>query len=284
MLRRQCSIARSIVRTSGRDWHGSRINSAMRLAQALLLFVSMSAHATDVFVLQGQAVGPNAPCALVTWTGMMSFFNSGSTDAVVRLVGVSGGGDIGDRPRELVVPPRQLTQTFLWNFSPAPLWVLHLDVPESVTVESRMNVGEQRQCPPFPPLDLSATRGKIDFPIRTSLSPANQPQIHLGTDLGTIRARNNIAVYNGGTRSASARVEIRRGCDDALVESREVVIEANAVIQVMNLPGTSTCDPFGNTRNAPFLAYAVVTVDQPSVSWVSSISNEHATNVVYSVD
>ena len=253
----------------------------MRYVLPLLLLFAVRANAAEVWVLQGLAVGPSVPCALITWTGMMSFYNTGSTDATVRLLGVSGSGGIGSAPRELVVPPRRLTQTFDWNVGQAPLWVLHLDVPEGVLIESRINVGEQPQCPPFFPFDFSAMRGKIALPARTSLRPANEPQVHLGTDLGTINSRNNITIYNGGNEPAVGRIEIRRGCDDAVIDSRDVTIAANDVVQVTNLQGTSTCGP---VNNAPYLAYAIVTVDRPSVSWVSSISNDHPPNVVYAVD
>jgi hypothetical protein len=242
---------------------------------ALALLVSPLLHASDAWVLQGIAAGSNGDCDDITWTGLLLFANSGTADAVVR----SFDSDV-----TLTVPPGSIVTPPLQWIRNQSLYTLHLDVPPDVVVQSRLELGGRRKCPPFPPeIVLAGIYGRIVLPVRTALQPANTPAIHLGTDLGRNSARNNVAVYNGGAASANVHVETRRGCDGAVLDARDAVVPPGATIQINNLDATSTCQS-APLLLTPWVVSTVVTADQPAASWVSSIANGHPISVVYDVE
>jgi hypothetical protein len=153
-----------------------------------------------------------------------------------------------------------------WEPPYPTIYVLHLDVPSGVSVESRSEFFVRNECVAFPGI---GSMGHASMPVYKALIQPGEPQVHLGTDLGTApSSRTNVAVYNAGTVSASARIEIRRTCDNSIAEERTVVISPNTTIQIGGLsPGLDTC-----TTGIPWLRYTVVTVDQPSLSFVSSLT------------
>jgi hypothetical protein len=245
------------------------------LLLALAHLVASVVHASDAWVLQGIATGPNGSCDDITYTGLVLFANTGTSDAVVRSF---------DSAVTLTVPPgRIVTPPIQWVRN-QPLYVLHLDVPAGVIVQSRLELGARRKCPPFPPeILLAGIYGRIIIPVRTALQPANAPAIHLGTDLGRNRARNNVAVYNGGDTSASVHVETRRGCDQGLLDSRDVVVPPGATVQINNLDATSTCQD-APLLLTPWVVSTIVTADQPTASWVSSIAYGQPVSVAYDME
>ena len=108
------------------------------------------------------------------------------------------------------------------------------------------------------------------MPVFGTLTPANTGQVYVGTDIGSPRARQNVIVYNGGSMRATATIAVRRGCDDELMDTRTVTVEANSVIQVNGLsPGENDCT---SDRTPAYVRYTVITVDQPSLSVVSALA------------
>jgi len=262
------------------------MNSRLRFFLLAIVLSSTPLFARDVWVLQGTAVSGSG-CDLVTWLGSIEFFNAGQAPATVRFVDVSGDQDLAFRPSSVTINPGEMIQTFAWNFSSPTerLSVVHLDVPDEVTTRARLSIGGQRECPPFPPIDRSAIHGKAVLPIRTALIPAGRVQPHLDTDLGTLTARSNVAVFNASENDAHAHIEVRRACDLSVIDSRDLTIAPRAVVQTNNLSATSNCTgDQGTTDNAPYVTYAIVTVDQPSVSWVTTLSNSLTPDITYGVE
>jgi hypothetical protein len=243
---------------------------------ALALLVAPVVHASDAWVLQGIAAGSNGDCDDITWTGLLLFANTGTSDAVVRsfdsdvTLTVPAGGS-------LVTPPIQ----WIRNQS---LYTMHLDVPPGVVVQSRLELGGRHRCPPIPPeILLAGIYGRIVIPVRTALQPPNTPALHLGTDLGRNSARNNVAIFNGGSASANVHIETRRGCDGAVLDARDAVVPPGATVQINNLDATSTCQS-APLLLTPWVVSTVVTADQPTASWVSSIVNGRPMSVFYDIE
>ncbi|HEV7425633.1 MAG TPA: hypothetical protein VGQ46_04645 [Thermoanaerobaculia bacterium] len=73
--------------------------------------------------------------------------------------------------------------------------------------------------------------------------------------------------------SANAVVELRRSCDNSVVQQRVVTVPPNATLQIGLAVGLdNACDrvsSFGWSR------YTVVTVDQPSITFVSNLATKN---------
>lgn len=208
------------------------------------------------------------------WMDDVLFYNTLPLTATVRLLGVSNG--IGEsNPADLLLPPGTLVSLNAsagprntWRPTEAtPMWMVHLDIPEGVIIESRDESYVLLGVGSIPPL----ARGKVSMPIVRALTPANQPQVVLGTDLGGVDSRVNVAVYNAGPSSATVTIEVRRACDSALVDSAVASIPPNSVTQVGGfiIGDSSTC---AATAPEPWARYTVVTVSQPSIAFVSNIN------------
>jgi hypothetical protein len=259
-------------------------------ASCIALFATIAAG-SDAFVVRFDTTGfpaPFPPCGGLVYRDELIFHNAGAADATVALIGVSNGAPT--TARALNVPAGRTRSslgycdecgaTSTWRPDPQPLlWVAHLDVPDQVQIVSRLLVlaGSPPTCPSFPG-GYARTYAGIPMPIVRSLTPPGIPQVHLGTDIGgdpggtADDGRTNVGIYNGGSSPASASVELRRGCDGGLLESRKVVIPANTVIQLNGFPnvfqGCSGLD------TGSFETYVTVTVDQPSFSYAVTLSNE----------
>jgi len=248
------------------------------LAACIAACVGSPAHAGDVYALLGMAIGSSPePCTYYQWTGNVLFHNAGDSDAVIRGLNASNGRPPTGAPVEFVIPPHRTDSLHAGSFFAAPLFVGKFDVPDRVVVESRIELGTQ-YCTLNPP-PANPNRGKLSFPVYRSLQPPNLPKIHLGTDLGLIDARNNVAIYNAGAVTANAQIEVHRGCDDSLIDSRDVAIPAYSVVSANGLAVASGLAPCGTT--APYVTYVTVVVDQPSLSWVSTLANGKDLSVVY---
>ena len=251
---------------------------------ALLLWPA-HASARQIYVVRFIAAGPiiDPPCGYLHWIDELAFHNTGPAPATIRLTAISNGMQRPDAT-DLVVPSGR-TRTVRgksqsWNPSDddVGLWVNQLDVPSLVVMSSRLVVGVSTGLP-CPLVAESRHFGATALPVFTDLRPPNQEQYHLATDLGSDRtghaasARLNVGVYNGGTVAATARIDVHRGCDDAVTESRAVSIPPNAVVQIPGLPHNigPGCQSVGTDA---WISYVVVTVDQPSFSYVVSLSNE----------
>src|SRR4029077_590073 len=103
------------------------------------------------------------------------------------------------------------------------LWTLHLDIPAGITVESRDEVYLENVCIlPVQPTSL----GKASMPVFRELTPPNVARVFLGTDLGARSGRTNVVMYNAGTTVAAAHIELRRACDNVVVDQVTVVVPA----------------------------------------------------------
>jgi hypothetical protein len=243
--------------------------------------IAGSLHADDVWVLQGnaQASQEGGNVLLYLYTGDVLFYNPNQSAARIRVIEVSNGALV-TTDRDLILDPAHSTSIARANKawhpdSTAPLWVTHLDVPAGVIVESRISVGQIcTVCGNMPNLGIF---GKLSFPVMRTLQTPLVPKIHVGTDLHAVPARNNVAIYNDAVFTAHAHIEVHQMCDQAIIDSRDIEIPAKSVLQTNNLlTAPTTC-----TGDGAEYTYVAVTVDQPSISWVSSLSNADRIKVVW---
>ena len=245
----------------------------MKLLLVALLAFASPVLAADVWVLRG-GVGP---CDGVVWELDDLFYNGGNATATVRLLGVSDGPDEAIA-RALDLPPRQVVSlrnaTTEWRPSrDLPMWMLHLDVPDGVNVESVLNVGIGN-CTMIPSPDNAALYGTTHVPVFRALVPAGLEQVHIGTSLGGAPARNNVGMFNAGTSPAAVNIELRRACDDLLLDSTTAVVPANSTAQFrLQAPEPASGCTAAHRAVQPWVEYVTVTADQPGTSWVSSLRN-----------
>ena len=251
----------------------------------VISLLSTALFADDIYIVQGSAEGRMLNNSERTiWGTDAYFYNTGSTNAVVTLLDVSNGGlrDPSRVPGSFIIPPHR-TATFGGEraaWSPAvfdPLWAVHVDVPAGVLVENLLFIGSREEgAANHSPPEIRSL-GKVRLPIVRSLTSPGEPQTHLATFLGAepdIPSRINVGIYNGGAVAATAQIEIRRHCDDTVVSSANVSVPAKSVIQVNNFssnPGRGCPDASPGPGGAG--VYTVVTVDQPSFSFVSNLAN-----------
>jgi hypothetical protein len=261
----------------------------------LMLNLAAQLNAAEVWVVRAIAFGqPLEQGCGVIWADRLTFFNDSDHEATVRLVSVSNG-ELRGTPVPLPLSAgrtREIRNDFPfggdleWHPSISntlvPLAVVKLDVPEGVLVSDRIEVREA--CPAAIPLGFStrSVRGSILMEPRRSLVPAGRRQVHLGTDIGlrftgetfvTIANRINVGVYNGGTASTTAEIELQRSCDSGVIDRRVVTLPPNTIQQFggFSNPGTPVT---GCNTSAPYDAYVIVTMDQPGFSYALALSNE----------
>lgn len=225
----------------------------------------------------GAPLGPNA-CLQSLWTDDVTFFNNGSHDAQVRFLDATYALTASGVP---IVVGRSVSIREAVGALAAPslserIGVLHVDVPPDVAIMSRMILFAQ-QAEPLPagcsvlapPFYGPSAFSTVALPIRTLLSPANARQVHLGADLAGIDSRMSAAIYNATDTSGTAIIELRRGCDDGIIEQRRVIVPGRAVVQVA---GFSTADDHGCKQGDPggLRRTITISVDQPSLSWVTA--------------
>jgi len=241
-----------------------------------LLFLASTAHAADVWLLQAAADGWSDGCRAQSWGGDAVFHNTADAPATIRLLGVSGGAVTDPAvPRSFDVPPHRtvtLQQMIhgLWRATSwMSIWVTHLDVPEGVLVEGRIDIGVNDYCSPFPVV-RTPSLGKLYQPAIRSLTPAGKPHIHVGTDLGLVESRTNVALYNAGDGIAYVSIELRRACDDALLAFQTAFVLPNNFVQVglvaQNLNASACLDAPSYVRTT------TIRMDQPGLSWVSMVA------------
>lgn len=228
---------------------------------------------------------PVDPCTLLYYRDELVFYNTTQDVATVRLLGVSNGGSV-DNPRDLVLQRQAAASSFgseeVASWTPAnnpSLWVTRLEVSAGVQVLSRLLVGTPPTpacTPPHAAVGFQKYAGGA-MPVVNELTQAGVSQVHLATDLGadpfgrTTNARANVGIYNGGAELAHATVEMRRVCDGAIIASMAAAVPPDSVTQLNGLPsGADDC----GASSANFEHYVIVTVDQPSFSYVVTLSNE----------
>lgn len=256
------------------------------LALASLVFlVASHLDAAEVFVLRFRTNRnySDPSCKVVNWRDELIFQNTSTVDkAVVNLETTAGAAR---PPGRIVVPPGRTVSTLAGNalrdlggdpFG-AALLVNRLEIPDGIIVSSRADIFGPPVACGAPPTSTIHSFGSVPLPVFRSLAAATERQVHLTADLGIQQRRTNVVVYNGGSSVGTVHLEFRAGCDDSLLEERFLTIAPNSVIQAQGFtddPLAKTC--FGAGLTTDFTRYIVVTVDQPSLSHVMTISNEFA--------
>lgn len=250
------------------------------LAATLLLFASQG-HSDDAWFLRMNADGASTDargCTRAHWTDDIVFFNTGASEAHVTFLDATypfGALSL------TVLGGRSTTLHEALGVADDPtlerrLGVLHADVPREVVVASRMLLfaaftsPAPPECPvPLPPYYGPSALSTTALPVRWSLASANQQQVHLAADLAGIESRVSVVIYNASDVAASAVIEMHRGCDDSIVEQRQIIVSSRSTVQVL---GFTTADdhvcPQGSA--AALRRTIVVTADQPSLSWVTA--------------
>lgn len=248
-----------------------------RPLRAILLVIITScvsvANARDVWVVMGSARGPASGCSPVyTWSADAFLHNVGPQPASVKVIDTSNG--VGAEPIDSVVPPQHavaLSRLFGQRVPPNMLFVTHLSVTDSILAEGRLEYAYDFPCSTLPP--LMGPVGKGLFPVFTELRQPLAPQTHFGTDLALQRARINVGIYNDGDVTALAMVETRRpGCVGGTPERQSIQIPPKTIIQT-TVRTPASCD-VGDPLMPTWEVSTTVTVDQPSFSYVSIVSNE----------
>jgi hypothetical protein len=254
--------------------------SRTALAATILLTIASSAGlAADRYAARFNVGGPQLDAETGTiWVDRITFHNTTQGDLVVRPLGVSNG-QLQTAVRDLVVPAgrtvsvRSDVDDSGWTPGPgATLWVLHLDVPDGIVVESRLelaafHIGSQ---------PLSDRRTVTAFPLPVYSTLSSDDKVLLGTDLGSDEnglatdARINVIVYNSGSSAAAVSVESRRACDESVIERRELQVAPNTAVQVAGLStATAGCATSSNTSGS----YVVVSMNQAGQAWATSLAN-----------
>ena len=248
---------------------------AFAFAAVVSAFLSASSMcAADGYFVRFNALGKSRATYATRWRDDILFFNQNAAPVDVKFVGVSNGTP-GPNTPPLTLPPGvaislNANQAVEQAWSPVggpSLWVLHLDVPSGVVVESR----DEFFAASLVGFPLAVPGGKVSMPVFRQLAPANARQVILGTDLMASPTRINVGVYNGGADTAAATIELRRVGDNTLVDSKSVSVAANTIVQVgaFSLPVT---DPAIN-----YQLYTVVTVSQPSLVYVANLNDSQQT-------
>jgi hypothetical protein len=248
-----------------------KTTSLLRLV--LLCGIAQPLIARDVYLVQGSADGIQVNSETTLWSSDVLLYNKGATLGTVTLLGMSNGGQAAGTVRySFSVAPRQsasLERQITWR--PAlgsPLWVIHLEVPPELVVEDVVFIGSRDNNILASPTAQPRRYGKIRIPVFESLTPANEPQVHLESDLGDIPARINVGIYNASDRTATAQIETRQHCDDGVISHQTMTIAANTVVQAGPFQAETP-----NCQGLPRSIYTVVTVDAPSLTFVSALAN-----------
>lgn len=255
---------------------------------AVVLTQTPCVLAEEVRVLFVDALGgedPVNPCFRLWWKSDVLFFNRSQEALPVVLLGVSNGGQTAPG-QSITLPPHTAVSLFLheawrqWHPTRGPISVLRLDVPPAVTVSPHLNLTRLDDC--VSDGGFNAEYGALSLPLFRSLAPASEPQVHLLADRGSMPARINVGVFNAGIVAASAHVALHDACTDNVVETRDVSIPPDTLVQIEGLKAhfnIVTCPNGGISFPALPKAYAwanyiVVTVSESSLSYVSSIADD----------
>jgi hypothetical protein len=263
-----------------------------------LLFAS-TLGADDVYVVRFYTdilQRSTTECFWWGWRDHLVFRNTTYVDLTVRALSASNGYSPPEY-QPLVVPARRNMSLLPIpgggvgetggsnNWTPRSslfLIVNRLDVPKGVVVESRAEIYSGRALTPLPcsidfPGSLPQVFGTLPLPVVTALVPAGKEHVHLATDLGTHRARANVTIYNGGPTSATASVEVRRGCDDVLLDNRSVTVPSTSIVQFFSFKDgrDEIRDGCPVHRTTEYNQYVTVVMDQPGFSFVTTLARDY---------
>jgi hypothetical protein len=231
-------------------------------------------EASDRFIVGFDA---GNPCGGVVWEQQTLVHNLAGSPATIILAHISNGGPAAHTATQATVQGGGTMDLYSLFWRPADpnatIWVTHVELPDSIILESRFGVRLGGPgCLVEPPLPFERL-GAFPFQASTSLVPANQPQVHLSVGVpGTGPSRVNVGVYNAGAVPATAILDARQTCDDALLDRRTLTVPPDTALEIPDAVNvtTSQCD---TAVEPPFKAYVAVTMDQDGLSWVSSIGN-----------
>jgi hypothetical protein len=268
-----------------------------RISLAFLLLFALPALADDYYLIEMNVPGQTVDgCANFFWDADAIFYNLGADDQTVTLLGVSNEPFNLGRPvpppqlQQLHVPPgraaslRQSTGIPWGPYYASPMWIIHVDAPPSILVDSEMPLGfagggGSGSC--RGPVYFVQQNGKTQLPVFRSLVAAGHRQVSRGLTIGDVKGHINVAIYNAGSNPALATIEVHRACDGAITETRNVVIAANFAQQFTGfaIPETAqACAPLDPSAGTSRLAYVIVTVDQPSLTFASILGPALVTN------
>ena len=259
------------------------------ISLGFLLLLSLPLLADDYYLIEMNTPGQRVnSCETFFWDADAVFYNLTSQSETVTLAGVSNGDLWPGTSTSLDVPAGRATSLrqgagIPWEpRSAPPMWIIHITAPPSLLVESSMILGLSiggGEClvPPF----FAPDYGKTQLPVFRALVPANRRQLIGGLSIGDVPGHINVAIYNAGPTVASGTIEVHRACDGATLEMRSVTIDANTAqqftgFQVPDL--ANACAPLDPSSAVSRLAYVVVTVDQPSVTFASILGAATVTN------
>ena len=248
----------------------------------LLILLARAAAAGDAWVVRFNAmILPD--CTGITWRDSTLVYNTNPLPAQLRIVGTSDDPPKILAPATVTAPPGRVVNLadllqLGWLPELPALSVIHVDVPEGVTLSASDEFEIRNWCigPPY----VETLNGRTAMPVFDHLTPAGMPQVHMHTDLGDrlfasgVQTRTNVIVYNGGTAEATAHVQLRRVCDDSVTDERTETVAPNSTTQIV---GLSAGENVWIPSCRPWERYAIVTVDQPSLSLVSNV--RHSTFV-----
>jgi hypothetical protein len=251
------------------------------IAAVLFLTIVKSAAAKDVWILIGQARAPQLACGDVyTWYTDAIFHNFGAAPESVSLVGQGVAPLIPQVSFDVPAKSSMALSTQIGKMPPLGLNIAHFQVGNDISVESRLEVRYDQPCQATSPAPGPA--GKVGFPVFTGLVPADEVQVHFGTDIGSQRSRVNVGVYNASPVPANAHLEVRnQACYPSTQAKADFVVPPNTLVQTTLTPGL--CEFIQDTNVPPWVRSTVVIVDQPSITYATPVSNQQSPNVSFGV-
>jgi len=230
-----------------------------RITTLLLAFaIPSSACAKSIWVLHGLGSTQLSPCEVVLWWPGVVFHNRTAADATVVMLHVSNQS-VPAIPQPAPAPIKIPAGTSFALLGSA-LGIAQYDVPEALGIEGRMELQGTSICALGQPPGGRFT--KIRMPVFTRLVPPGEEQVHYGTDLAGSDVRINVGIYNAGAQWANATIAVVQAFCSGPTLTQSAAIPPDTFVQV-GLPRVPRCGS----------SYTVVTVDQPSLSLVSTLSN-----------
>ena len=237
-----------------------------------------SAAAAYSWLLFGSSRAASTNCApTYIWATETVFHNTSSSDRQIIVLHQSKGEIL---PPSIVVRGGESLplSIFAGDFPPPGLAAVEVDVPADVIVESRLEYRNILPCSGQPP--ALGPSGKLALPS-FALVAANRQQRHFGLDLGVQSVRVNVGVYNAAPIPAIAMIEMRRAaCDDRV--STVITIPADTLLQTtVSVP--AICVAPLHPRTPFWTVNATVTIDQPSFSYATTVSNTQPPSATFGV-
>jgi len=257
------------------------------LASMIGLSVATRVFARDIYLVQGDAHGPVFGQERLVWSTDVLFYNRGVAPGTVTVLSISNPSDRGGRVGASFVVAPGKTASLKQQLRGIPngdaLMIVHLSVDNELVAENVLYIGGELVSS-FNSDTIFREHGKIRLPMFTSLVPANEAQVHLESDVGDIPAHINVGIYNAGSETATAKIETRAHCDDGTISTTTVFIPADTVVQVTGFQAeTQRCGTASPGLEQKSSVYTVVTVDQPSLTFVSALANDNAPTTSISI-